>query len=66
MNISSDPSQFEARTKVLKFPGSPLSVRKSGSSVTKYWLIGALMAVVIVAGGAMAWLTLVGPVPFNM
>ena len=60
MNISSDPSQFEARTKVLKFPGSPLSVRKSGSSVTKYWLIGALMAVVIVAGGAMAWLTLGG------
>jgi HlyD family secretion protein len=59
MNINSDPSQLEARAKVVNFPLSPQSARKN-SSGAKYWLIGALIAVVAIAGGAIAWLTVAG------
>ena len=55
MNVSSDPSQFEARAKVLKFPASP---GKNGSGVAKYWLIGSLVTLVILAGGAFTWWTI--------
>ncbi len=56
MNISSSPEQFEAREKVLKFPTR--LARKGNSSASRYWLIGSLIGIAILLGGAIAWWTL--------
>ncbi len=57
MNVSSDPSQFEAKKKVFKI-SSDLVRKGSSSRARRYWLIGSLIAIAILLGGAIAWWTL--------
>lgn len=52
MNVSSGWSQFDARNRILQFP-SALTRKTSGG--VRYWLIGSLIIIAIILGGAIAW-----------
>lgn len=56
MSVSSDASQVENRGKVVKFPVTPLTARKSWSRPKKYGLTLAAIAIVAIGGiAALSW-----------
>ena len=56
MSVSSDSSQGETRGKVVSFPVTPLTARKSWSGLKKYWLTVAVITICVIAAiGAALW-----------
>jgi HlyD family secretion protein len=56
MSASSDSSQGETRGKVVNFPLTPLTARKSWSGLRKYWLTVAVITICLIAAiGAALW-----------
>jgi HlyD family secretion protein len=56
MSVSSDSSQDETRGKVVNFPGTPLTARKSWSGLRKHWLTVAVITICVMAAiGAALW-----------
>ncbi len=55
MSVSSDAPEAESRGKVVKFTGTPSTVRKSWFGIGKYGLAATMVSIIIVAGIAI-WL----------
>jgi HlyD family secretion protein len=64
MNLTSDKSQAEADSTLLKFPASPIAARKMDQGKQKYWF-AAIGALCVLAGVGALWWSIGGKSPIQ-